>query len=256
MIRRCVDIVNLIKYVEDAYNDYTGFKKTLKSPETMTGITLERKARSYFLEFGIFLERWKKYMSFRGKEEQFKNLFDEKTHDAFDKSDEYALASMLRNHIAHSTNLMQAQLWGDGFYDVGCNKQILLEDKSFNQTKRDIIIRQPAQHISLSPIMKGSLKELKLIHAAFLQFDLGEEEKQASQVVDSVIRSIKEKGMDHKKWVFVNDKKQFLTIYTPDDKPIETVPATEFHDFIWKEYEPVIMTINSTLETKEMASCK
>lgn len=245
VIHRCIDVINLIKYVEDAYEDYLLFKQALKKPETMSDIRLERKARSYFLEFSVFLEHWKKYMVSRDKSKQFNEFFNSKTHEAFDNSDNYALATMLRNHIAHSSILIRSKFWGEGHYDVGCNANALLQDKNFNKTKKEIIKRQPAQMISLSPIMKESLEKLKEIHLAFLNFDFGAEEKKAASKVMTAIQFLKDNGLTGRKWFIINTVKTYFTIYSPNDTPMETVPATEFYPFRWEEYEPAIQFILS-----------
>ena len=63
------------------------------------------KARSFFLELEIFLDHWNKYISRRGKKDEFKPVFEKATHDAFDSSDNYAMAAMLRNYIAYSSEV-------------------------------------------------------------------------------------------------------------------------------------------------------
>lgn len=235
VLLRCLKTFNQIKFVEDAYEDFIAFKATVTSPGLKSDMTLERKARSFFLEFGIFLEHWKKYMSWRGKKEEFKKIFDRETHNAFDSSDDYALASMLRNYIAHNADVIQGKFWGgNNVYDVGCSKEALLKDDSFSKTKKEIIKRQPAQFISLPPIMKSALKKLREIHKTFLNYDFGDQEAEAAKVVNEAIMALCEVGLEDKHLAFVNDFRSPITTYTPDGKPIETVWATEFHDFNWK----------------------
>lgn len=113
---RCLKVFNQIKYVEDAYEDFISFKSTVTVSAIASDMTLERKARSFFLEFEIFLDHWKKYMSWRGKKEEFKAVFDQATHSTFENSDQYALASMLRNYIAHNADVIQGKIWGDRIY--------------------------------------------------------------------------------------------------------------------------------------------
>lgn len=191
------------------------------------------KSKELFLGFSVFLEHWQKYMGLRGKKNQFNLVYEKETHNAFDNSDDYALASMLRNYIAHSTELIRGKFWGGNTYDIGCSKEVLLKDKSFSKTKREIIGRQPAKFISLTSIMKGSLGKLEEIHQTFFPFDLGGEETQAAQVVKNAIIVLKDAGLENRYWHIVNTQKSFITTYTPDNKPIETVPATEVYSFAW-----------------------
>lgn len=155
VLKRCIAAKDLIRYVEDAYQDYIGFRKTVTEPGRNIDIKLERLARSYFLEFSVFHEHWKSYIRANKKWDRFKTLFNQKTHDAFDSNDSYALASMLRNYIAHSADIIQGRFRGGGYYDIGCSKDVLLKDPIFNETKKSIIRRQPTQMISLGPIMRG-----------------------------------------------------------------------------------------------------
>lgn len=241
VLLRCQKIYNQIKYVEDAYKEFVDYKATARTPAIKTNMSLERKARSFFLEFDIFLDHWNKYMSYRGKKEEFKTVFEKATHDAFDSSDDYALAAMLRNYIAHSSDIIQGQFWGgNDVHDVGCSKEVLLADSTFNITKKEIIKRQPAQFISLTPIMTGALEKLQEIHRGFLRFDFGEEEISAAKVIIAAVDEIKKAGLENKHWRFENEQKMPLTTYTAEGQPIETIFATQYHDFNWKDYEDVL----------------
>lgn len=241
VLHRCLKTFNQIKYVEDAYEDFIAFKSTVSGPGITTDMMLERKARSFFLEFEIFLDQWKKYMLWRGKKEEFKKFFDQETHNAFDSSDDYALASMLRNYLAHNSDVIQGKFWGgNNVYDVGCSKEGLLSDDSFSKKKKEIIKRQPAQLISLSPIMKGALEKLKEIHKAFMDFDFGNEEVEAARIVSAAVSLIHKAGLEDKQLAIVNDIKSPITTHTPEGTPIETVWATEYHDFKWRDFSELL----------------
>ena len=241
VILRCLRTFNHIKYIESAYDDFLSFKKTVTHPAIETDIELEVKARSFFLEFEIFLDHWKKYMSRRGKKEEFKPVFDKATHDAFDSSDDYAMATMLRNYIAHNSEVIQGKFWGgQGTCDVGSSMDLLLSDPSFSKTKKEIIKRQPAQFISLTPVMRGGLEKLREIHKIFMDFDFSEEDVDAAKVVNEAITAIKDAGLESRHFRFVNSEKSVVSTYTAEGKPIETVWATEYHDFNWQDYEEVL----------------
>ena len=55
--------VDRILYVESAYQDFAFLKEETDTPTRQRQIALERRARSYFLEFEIFLDHWKKYIA-------------------------------------------------------------------------------------------------------------------------------------------------------------------------------------------------
>lgn len=250
VLKRCIIAKDLIRYVEDAYQDYTEYSKTVTEPSREADIKLERLARSYFLEFSVFLEHWKSYIRANGKWKQFKTVFEQQTHDAFDSSDSYALVAMLRNYIAHSANIVQGKFWGAGHYDIGCSKEVLLQDPIFNETKKAIIQRQPAQLISLTPIMRGALDKLREIHKAFLTFDFGETELLAATVVEKAIEAVREHGMDNRHFQIVNTVQSYITTYTPDNKPIETVPVTETFEFDIPLYEEAIALVKACVHNR------
>ena len=231
ILKRCIVAKDLFRYVEDAYQDYADYSGTVKEPNREADIKLERLARSCFLEFSVFLEHWKSYIRANGKWKRFKAVFEKQTHNAFDSNDNYAFATMLRNYIAHSADIIQGRFWGAGHYDIGCNKEVLLNDPIFNETKKTIIKRQPAQFISLTPIMRGALDKLHEIHKAFLRFDLGETELWSAAVVEKAIEAIREHGMENWHWQIVNTVQSYITTYAPDNRPIETVPVTETFEF-------------------------
>jgi len=241
IITQRLKVMSFIDYVEDSYNDFLKYKETITHPNLHSDITLERKARAYFNEFDIFLDHWKKYMSFRDKKNEFSSVFDKETHEAFDNSSDYALATIIRNYAAHQADVIQGKFWGGkNYYDVGCSKSVLLQDKSLNETKRKVVQDQPAQFISLSPIMRNSLIELKAMHQVFLKFDIDPDDIASAQQLTELIESIANLGLTEKHLYFVNDIKTPLTVYSADNTPLETVFATEQIPFNYKEYLHVL----------------
>ena len=240
IIKQRLKVMSFIDYVEDSYHDFEDYRNTLTHPNLHNDIALERKARSFFIEFDIFHDHWKKYMSFRNRKEEFDDVFTKETHDAFDSNDQYALATIIRNYAAHQSDVIQGRFWGNNTYDVGASKGVLLDDKKLNATKRNIINKQPAQFISLSPIMRSALETLKAIHLAFLKFDIDDKDIKAARTISNIINSIKDKDLSEKRLYFVNSVRTPLTVYSADNIPLETVYATEQIPFDWKEYTHVL----------------
>ena len=184
-------------------------------------------------------------MSFRNRKSEFDTIFNDETHNAFDSNSNYALATIIRNYAAHQSYVIQGKFWGNNFYDVGCSKDVLLQDKSLSETKKNIVRAQPAQFISLSPVMCSALETLKTIHQSFLKFDIDTVDIAAAQQLSELIESIKKLGLAEQHFYFVNDIKTPLTVYSADNKPIETVFATEQISFNWKEYIHILDYLNS-----------
>ena len=80
MILRCLRTYKHIRYIESAFDEFISFKEAVFSSAIETDIELEAKAGLFFLEFEIFLDYWNKYMSRRGKKDEFKPVFDKAMH--------------------------------------------------------------------------------------------------------------------------------------------------------------------------------
>lgn len=130
-----------IRYVEAAYQEFAELKSKTLKPSRNGQIMLERRARSFFMEFDVFLDHWQKYISHHSKKTEFKELYKQLTNDAYDHSDDYAMSTILRNYVTHNANVIQSALWGSNVFDVGCSKNVLLNDRSFNKAKKEIIRR-------------------------------------------------------------------------------------------------------------------
>ncbi len=235
--------VDRILYVESAYQDFVFLKEETDTPTRQGQIALERRARSYFLEFEIFLDHWKKYIANHPRKEEFKTLFNQLTHDAFDTSDDYAMTIIIRNYVTHSAGIIQGTFWGSNnkVFEVGCSKDILLSDSTFNNTKKEIIKRQPAQFISLHPIMRGSLEKLKEIQDSLIRFQIDKEIINAANAVREAIEIIKKQGQQ-KHWFFIDENGPELMTVDKDGKPIEFIKGKYVEEFYWKDSEKLIST--------------
>lgn len=91
--------------------------------------------------------------------------------------------------------------------------------------------------------MRGALDSLNVIHRTFLDYDIDNDDIASASLIDSFITKVNALNMEKKRLYFVNPIKTPLTTFTPDDKPIETVYATQYKEFTWKEYQNVIKYI-------------
>ncbi len=231
-----------IEYVETAYQDYLELKDSLRDYTRINQINLERKARSFFVEFDIFLNRWKRFISKHPRKEEYNNIYKQVTQDAFDHSDDYAIATILRNYAVHFAGIIQGTTWGSTYYNVGFFKYELLKDYSINNTKREILDRQPTDFVQLDPIMEGVLKKLKEIQKALLTFVIDTDVKNAMITVADVIKKIKEYG--DKEWFFFDDDGQRLTTTYKDGNAIEYINGKCLECFFWKEFDALIETVS------------
>ena len=237
--------VDRIKYVETAYQGFMDLKDSMRKHTRIGQIKLEKEARSFFTEFSVFLDHWKKRISCHSRREEFKKLYDQLTHDAYDNSDDYAMATIIRNYAVHFASIIIGTVWGNTYYDVSVWKYELLKDDSISQNKKEIINRQPSEFILLSSIMKGALDKLKEIQKVLIAFTIDEETCNALNTVAEVIKQIRRYG--DKQW-FITDDNGSLTTMDKDGQPVEYIKGKCLEMFDWNEFDGLITTINELMQ--------
>lgn len=123
--------------VDASYDEFYSYYKSLNGKDETLIPELERKLRSYILEFRIYLAHWEKYIAHHPRAKEYQQLFKQLTNDAYANNDEYAMAYMLRNYVTHANDLIQGRFWSeDGkHFSIHCVKNVLLKDSLLNQKK-------------------------------------------------------------------------------------------------------------------------
>lgn len=232
--------VDRIKCVETAYKGFLDLKESMREYTRIGQIKLEKEARSFFTEFNVFLNHWEKHISCHPRGEEFRKLYDQLTHDAYDNSDDYAMATIIRNYAIHSADIINGTIWGKTYYDVSIWKYELLKDNTIPPNKKEIISRQPTEFILLSSVMKGALDQLKKIQKALVRFTIDEETHNALNTIAETIKQIKRYG--DKQW-FITDDNGSLTKMDKDGRPVEYIQGKCLEMFYWNDFDELITTI-------------
>ena len=77
--------------VDVAYDEFYSYYKSLDGKDETLIPELERKLRSYILEFRIYLAHWEKYIAHHPRSAEYQKLFKQLTNDAYANNDEYAI---------------------------------------------------------------------------------------------------------------------------------------------------------------------
>lgn len=226
-----------IKYVEAAYQAFLDLKESMREYSRIGQIKLEMLARSFFVEFDVFLNHWEKRISRHLRKEEFKNLYEQLTHNAYDNSDNYAMAVIIRNYAIHSTGIINGTVWGKTHYDVSIWRYELLKDKGISSNRKEIIKRQQSSFILLHPMMKGALAKLKEIQDALIAYIVDEETKKALSIVAETINKIREYG--DKRWFLTDDTGSLLT-EDEEGQTIEYVQGKCLELFYWRDFDELI----------------
>ena len=233
-----------IKYVEYTYDEYKQFKESVQKPTKTDWINLERKTRSFFLEFNVFLEHWKKRIDQHTRKDEFAELFIQKTHQAYDNSKEYALSTIIRNYIVHNAGIIQGMIWGACKLDVGFYICELIKDEGMTKNKKDFLKSLPEQYYFLNPIMAGTLDKLQEIQKDLVAFTIDDKTQDALNIISEGIKNIKE--YNDTNWFFADvDEKELTTAKDKDGKPIQYIQGKLLEEFMWKEYDELITTIQA-----------
>ncbi len=232
--------VDRIKYVETAYKGFLNLKESMREYTQDGQIKLEIAARSFFTEFDVFLNHWEKRISCHPRKKEFRKLYDQLTHEAFDSSEAYAMAVIIRNYAIHAAGIINGTIWGNGYYDVSIWKQELMRDNTIPPNKKKVVARQSSEFILLQPIMESALEKLKEIQEILVGFLIDEETRNAANTVANEIKKIKEYG--DKRWFFTNDEESSMNI---DDEghPVKYIKGKCLEVFNWKELDELIESI-------------
>lgn len=235
--------VDRIKYVEAAFQEFQYLKTSIQYPTRIGMINVERTVRSFFTEFSIFLNHWQKYYGNHPREKEFRTLFDQITKNAYDYSDDYAMATLLRDYGTHAADIIRAWSWGGHDLHVSCDREALLKDSFFKESKKEIIRLFSSHFISIEPIMKGALEELRKIQDALIAFAIDYDIRKAANQIARITQEMKKYG--DKCWYFIEFKESELLTVNIDGELIKYIKGKSMELFRWKEADKLIATINS-----------
>ena len=123
---------------------------------------LESKLQNYIVKFDIYKNHWQKQIGGiedQDKKNRFEKIFKEATHDAFDSSNNFALACCFRDYLIHGSNLIENFCTNLSSASVLASRDKLLNDWEWSKTKTKLISSQP-ELIDLEKVVVESFEEL------------------------------------------------------------------------------------------------
>lgn len=148
-LKTTIENVYRINPVNEAAKEFKDTLYALNSDNIEGVLTLDRRFRSYTMEFDMFLDYWESYIAHHKKMDKdgnfyedieaiqnYKKLFDKLTHDAYDKHTEYQLIDLIRNQIAHVQSPVNHVHVGINGNEAYSNRDVLLKNCRSGKNKK------------------------------------------------------------------------------------------------------------------------
>ena len=213
-LRNLVANVYRINAAKDAAQEYHVSLASLNSDNIEAMLTLDRKLRSYVIEYDMFLDYWEAYIAHHKRidgssDEQliieYKKLFGDLTHKNYDEHVEYQLLDMIRNQTAHvQSPVNHIHIGVDGNEAFSCRDVLLSKCKS-GENKKRILHNQP-EEIALSPIVDVTVKCLQEIHDGLIDFQIDDLVAEECKYISGFISYAISKNHLFEPWLIIDTK--------------------------------------------------
>lgn len=202
--------VDRIVAVRDAYNEFAIELSSLCSDNKYAIARVDRRARAYYMEFRLFLDHWKKYISDQKKQKEpygatYEKLYKDVTSDAYDQCDEYVLATVIRNYVVHGYDAINHCYVGTSNNEVFISRDALFKIDVAKSAKP--IIEKQAEEINLLTVAEKSFGALVKVQNQLMDYQLTAEIENAAELLINVINKINDAGIKANVWyMFENFK--------------------------------------------------
>lgn len=96
---------------------------------------VEDNFETYIDKFDVFIKHWEKTLTDFG----MRQVFVKTTHDAYDQSDGYKLACILRNIKTHQSELIDHIHEDFNGIEISMKKQRILDNRKFSKSKKEFV---------------------------------------------------------------------------------------------------------------------
>ena len=213
-LRFLVEDVYRINAVDDAAKEYRESLSGLNSDSVEARLTLDRRFRSYVIEFDMFLDYWRAYIAHYKRIdgstsqriiEDYKRLFDNLTHDNYDCHVEYQLLDLIRNQTAHvQSPVNHIHIGYNGAEAFSCRDILLAKCKSGESKRR--ILQAQSDEIALGPIVDVTLQCLREIHGGLIDFQIDGLVTEECKYISGFLNYIISKGRLYDPWVIMDSE--------------------------------------------------
>lgn len=194
---------------EEACREFVEELKSLTSDNKYDIAKVDRRFRAYVMEFRLFLDHWKKYISDIKKTDNhyggaYERLFNDITSEIYDSCDEYVLATVIRNYVVHGYDSINA-IHVDGY-----NNRVYIERDNLFKIKmsasaKEIVKKQP-EKIDLVDIAEKSLESLNQVQEALMNFQITEDIGEASITLLDAKKRIDDANIKSDFWILIEGK--------------------------------------------------
>lgn len=208
-----VDNIYRINPVKDSAEEYRTTVSSLNSDNLEAHLTVDRRFRSYTLEFDMFLDYWEAYIAHHKRIDhsfddeliaQYKTLFRILTSEAYDSHVEYQLLDLIRNQTAHVQSPVNRIYVGTNGNEIYSDRDVLLANCKSGENKKRILKAQEKE-ISLSPIVDVTEKCLCNIHAGLIDYQIDNLVIKEAKTIEYFLKYTISKGMLCQPWLLMED---------------------------------------------------
>lgn len=193
---------------EKAYHEFQDELRNLNSGDKYAIAEVDRRFRAYVMEFRMFLDHWKKYISDLKKTDKnygfvYEKLYNDVTHEAYDTCEEYALAYYLRNYVVHAYDSI------DSFHIDGYRNEVYVSRDNLLRTDMPkharLVIKKQPELINLSVVAEKSLASLQKVQENLINYQINEDVAQAALKLLNAKKRIDEAGIQSNLWMLIED---------------------------------------------------
>lgn len=213
ILERLFDNLYRLNAAEDAFKEFETELNSVCSNDPFAMATVDRRLRSYLFEWRLFLDHWKKYIddgaqtvywSDKTNSEKYikayQKLYKDVTTEAYDTCQEYVLATVIRNHVAHAENAINGNEVGLSGNTVYISRDVLLSSVNISKSARAVIEKQQKK-INLYGVAKKSLEAAEKVMSQLMDFQIDEENVQAAYTLLKAHEKIESAGIDSDSWM-------------------------------------------------------
>ena len=227
-LRGVVENAYRIFAISESAKEYNEALKALKSDNISDLLRLDRRFRAYALEFDMFLDYWEAFIAHHKRidgssdkehTDNYKQLFDNLTHNEYNNYLEYQLLDMIRNVTAHVQSPVNHINVGVSGNEAYADRDVLIAKCKNGENKKNILKAQPKE-IELTSIVNVTAKCLERIHDGLIDYELDDLAIEECKVLSSFIQMADSKEMLQKPWIIMDERAPEKGVYHIKDIPI------------------------------------
>ena len=206
---------------------------------------VERRARSYFVEFSVHIAHWEEYINNLAQKPRLKQFFQHLKEYTKKSCKEYFIAKLIRNYAVHFDEIIERfHVNSDGteLYFMRDNLFKLNSMRGIKNKRNIQKIQQLPKEIALIPVIDKSYDALMKIHEQLIDFLIDERTQEDCSVLLELHSRIICAGLESKIWK-VFDGLESLNPLKPTELEVLNID--------WQGY----LMVASYIKDREISEC-